>query len=89
MAFTSRSERSPTFAKFGNTPVSVGPGSYGSYFNHEIDHAYAPFSSTSERAIGGKPSERVDVVENCRILYEPSVCVLCFSSSFLVFRRPP
>mmetsp|Transcript_19493 Transcript_19493/g.64601 ORF Transcript_19493/g.64601 Transcript_19493/m.64601 type:complete len:84 (-) Transcript_19493:2127-2378(-) len=34
MAFTSRSERSPTFAKFGNTPVSVGPGSYGSYFNH-------------------------------------------------------
>jgi hypothetical protein len=30
----------------------VGPGSYGTYFNQEVGHAYAPFSSTTDRDAG-------------------------------------
>jgi len=36
----------------GSTPATVGPGSYGTYFNQEVGHAYAPFSSTSDRDQG-------------------------------------
>ena len=31
----------------------VGPGSYGELDDHTLDHAYAPFSSTAERQLGG------------------------------------
>mmetsp|Transcript_5540 Transcript_5540/g.13451 ORF Transcript_5540/g.13451 Transcript_5540/m.13451 type:complete len:586 (+) Transcript_5540:161-1918(+) len=53
MAFTSRSERNTYSRAPGSTPSVVGPGSYGSYFNQEVDHAYAPFSSTADRSAGG------------------------------------
>jgi len=33
----------------------VGPGSYGELTDPGLDHAYAPFSSTTERQLGGGP----------------------------------
>mmetsp|Transcript_68346 Transcript_68346/g.142457 ORF Transcript_68346/g.142457 Transcript_68346/m.142457 type:complete len:591 (+) Transcript_68346:227-1999(+) len=61
MAFTSRAERATSGSKFGSTPATVGPGSYGSYFHQEVEHAYAPFSSTTDRDAGGavRPSDFV------------------------------
>ena len=59
MAFTSRAERNTLAKEFASTPATVGPGSYGAYFNQEVGHAYAPFSSTTDRDIGGavRPAE--------------------------------
>eukprot|EP00291_Cryptomonas_curvata_P014955 CAMPEP_0172154154 /NCGR_PEP_ID=MMETSP1050-20130122/1869_1 /TAXON_ID=233186 /ORGANISM="Cryptomonas curvata, Strain CCAP979/52" /LENGTH=112 /DNA_ID=CAMNT_0012822823 /DNA_START=91 /DNA_END=426 /DNA_ORIENTATION=- len=63
MAFTSRADRntSASIAVGHSTPATVGPGTYGSYFNQEVEHAYAPFSSTSEREAGAglRPTEFV------------------------------
>lgn len=53
MAFTSRAERETLVKGLTSTPATVGPGSYGTYFNQEVGHAYAPFSSTTERDMGG------------------------------------
>ena len=33
MAFTSRAERNTLAKEFASTPATVGPGSYGAYFN--------------------------------------------------------
>ena len=41
MAFTSRAQRSSDHLTMGNTPTSVGPGSYGAYFNH-VSLAHPP-----------------------------------------------
>jgi hypothetical protein len=52
MAFTSRAERETLAKAVSSTPATVGPGSYGTYFNQEVGHAYAPFSSTTDRDAG-------------------------------------
>ena len=38
MAFTTRSQRETNNRAPGSTPATVGPGSYGSYFNQVPPH---------------------------------------------------
>eukprot|EP00294_Goniomonas_avonlea_P000835 CAMPEP_0114552806 /NCGR_PEP_ID=MMETSP0114-20121206/7317_1 /TAXON_ID=31324 /ORGANISM="Goniomonas sp, Strain m" /LENGTH=554 /DNA_ID=CAMNT_0001737699 /DNA_START=47 /DNA_END=1711 /DNA_ORIENTATION=+ len=59
MAFTTRGMRMTDLGQGSSTTPKVGPGSYADKANFSVEHAYAPFSSTSERDTSMRPSNFV------------------------------